>query len=223
MAVMERYPRTKVKICGLKTLEDARYASGAMADFLGFIFYPKSLRYIDPDQAAAIMAWIEGPQTVGVFVDQPLDPVIDIAGRTGIKMIQLHGKESPEYCDLLSLPIIKAIPVDPEDTPGSLHNKLSPYLGKVDYLLLDTRIGEQTGGTGTTFNWSLLEQLDLEVPYFVAGGVGIQNVSTLIDQLHPFAIDVNSSLEVEPGKKDLDAMATFFDRMNELWSTQEND
>lgn len=215
--------RTKVKICGLRTLEDARYASGAMADFLGFIFYPKSIRYVDPDQAAAIMAWIEGPQTVGVFVDQPLDDVIEIAKKTGIKMIQLHGNESPEYCDLLSLPIIKAIPVRSEDTVTSIHEKLSPYLGKVAYLLFDHQRGAQTGGTGTPFDWSLLEDLEVPIPYFVAGGIGIHNVAALVDQLHPFAIDVNSSLEVEPGKKDLDAMADFFDRMNEIWLTQDHE
>lgn len=223
MAETNRHPRTKVKLCGLRTLEDARYASGAMADFLGFIFYPKSLRYVDPDQAAAIIAWLEGPQTVGVFVDQPLDDVIEIAKKTGIKMIQLHGNESPEYCDLLSIPIIKAIPVQSEDTVSSIYEKLTPYVGKVAYLLFDHQQGAQSGGTGTPFDWSLLEALDVPIPYFVAGGIGTHNVSVLIDQLHPFAIDVNSSLEVEPGKKDLDAMADFFDRMNEIWLTQDDE
>jgi len=216
-------PRTRVKICGLKTLEDARFASGAMADFLGFIFYPKSARYIDPDQASAIMAWIEGPQTVGVFVDQPLDDVIELAGKTGINMIQLHGNESPEYCELLSLPIIKAIPVNAQDTVSSLQDKIAPYVSKVDYLLFDTQKGEQSGGTGIPFDWALLRDVQVDIPYFVAGGIGTHNAMELIDTLQPFAMDVNSTLEVEPGIKDLDLMVQFFDRMNEIWLTQDDE
>ena len=99
--------RTKVKICGLTTLEDARYASGAMADYLGFIFFAGSKRYIDPDLASAIIAWIEGPQAVGVFMNQPIDDVVDIASKTGIQLVQLHGNESPEYCSLMNVHVLK--------------------------------------------------------------------------------------------------------------------
>jgi phosphoribosylanthranilate isomerase len=90
--------RTRVKICGLTNLEDARYVSGALADYLGFIFYEKSPRYIEPPKAGAIINWIEGPETVGVFVNQPLDDVNLIVRQTGIDLVQLHGTESPDYC-----------------------------------------------------------------------------------------------------------------------------
>src|SRR5690625_2932982 len=92
--------RTKIKVCGLTTLADARFVSEAQADFLGFIFYPESPRYIEPAKAGAIINWVEGPEKVGVFVNQPLDDVNEIAKQTGLDLVQLHGMESPGYCDI---------------------------------------------------------------------------------------------------------------------------
>lgn len=216
-------PRTRVKICGLTTLEDARYASGAMADFLGFIFYSGSKRYVDPDQAAAIIAWIEGPETVGVFVNQPLDDVVDVAGKTGIDLIQLHGQESPEYCSLMPKPVIKAIPVEVGDDARSLEAKIRPYERSVAYILLDTVVGGQSGGTGQSFDWDILEDLDISLPWFLAGGIGPDNVAAAVRAARPFAVDANSKLESEPGVKQLEKFEAFFEAMQKLWRTQDPD
>lgn len=216
-------PRTRVKICGLTTLEDARYASGAMADYLGFIFTPTSKRYIDPDQAAAIIAWTEGPETVGVFVNQAIDDVIDIVKKTGIDLVQLHGDESIEYCSLMPVPVIKAFSIAEGDTIDMIQEKIRLFEGKVDYFLFDSRLGEQSGGTGKQFDWRLLNQLDTDTPYFLAGGIGPDNVREAIGQVHPFAIDANSKLESEPGIKQLEKFEAFFDQLQAVWKTQDPD
>lgn len=215
--------RTRVKICGLTSLEDARYASGAMADYLGFIFVPGSKRYVNPDHAAAIIAWTEGPEAVGVFMNQPLDDVIDIIGKTGVKLAQLHGQETVEYCSLIPVPIIKTIAVEETDDTISLREKMKPYEGVAAYFLFDTSTGGQSGGTGVAFDWSVLEDLETDTPWFVAGGIGPDNVKSVVKQLHPFGLDANSKLESEPGVKQLEKFELFFDEMRSIWSKQDPD
>ena len=127
--------RTKVKICGITTLEDARFAAGALTDYLGFIFYDKSPRYIEPAKAGAIINWIEGPQKVGVFVNQALDDVNDIATQTGIDLVQLHGDESPGYCDMINFPVIKAFHITSETEPDELASDIAVYKNSADYFL----------------------------------------------------------------------------------------
>jgi phosphoribosylanthranilate isomerase len=216
-------PRTRVKVCGLTTLEDARYASGAMADYLGFIFTPTSKRYIDPDQAAAIIAWTEGPQAVGVFVNQAIDDVVDIVRKTGIHLVQLHGDESVEYCSLMPVPVIKAFSISKEDTSEALMTKIQPFEGMVDFFLFDTKSGNQFGGTGTHFDWRLLKDLQTDTPFFLAGGIGPENVHQAIDMVQPYAIDANSKLESEPGIKQLEKFEAFFDQIQTIWKTQDPD
>jgi len=114
-----------VKICGITNLEDARFVSGALADYVGFIFYPDSPRYIEPAKAGAIINWLEGPEKVGVFVNQPLDDVQSIARQTGLDFVQLHGDESVEYCNLMDKPVIKVFHITPETTAGELKDQLN--------------------------------------------------------------------------------------------------
>lgn len=212
--------RTRVKICGLTKLEHARYASGAMVDFLGFIFCEKSKRYIEPPEAAAIISWLEGPQTVGVFVDQSIDDVNDIAEKTGVDLIQLHGSESPEYCDLIQKPVIKAFRIPPGMNQEQLFRLIQPYIGHVSYFLFDTFDKSALGGTGKSFNWEILKNFNPDVPFFLAGGISISNVKKAINEVKPFAIDVSSSLEKEPGIKDFEKMEAFFEEINSIWETQ---
>lgn len=213
--------RTKVKICGLTTLEDARFASGALADYLGFIFYEGSPRYIEPAKAGAIINWIEGPGKVGVFVNQPLDDVNTIARQTGIELIQLHGNESPEYCEMVEKPVIKAIHITSETTPAALQKRVEPYLNAVSYFLFDSKTASQWGGTGKAFTWSLLDEFTRERPFFLSGGLTIENVDDAIKAVLPMAVDLSSSLESAPGHKDFDKMEAFFERMREIWNAQE--
>ncbi len=212
--------RTKVKICGLSTLADARYASGAMADYLGFIFYPESPRYVDPAKAGTIINWLEGPKKVGVFVNQPLDDVIEITRKTGIDMVQLHGIETPAYCSLIEKPVIKAIHITAEKRSDDLMKEIEPYRGVADFFLFDTKMENKWGGTGKTFDWSVLKGLENETPFFLSGGLKSDNIVQAIKMVNPYAVDLSSSLEESPGLKNLDKMEVFFSKMNEIWNHQ---
>lgn len=213
--------RTKVKICGLTTLEDARFASGALADYLGFIFYPNSPRYIEPAKAGAIINWIEGPEKVGVFVNQPMDDVNSIARQTGIDLIQLHGNESPEYCSLVDKPVIKAFHVGNETSAADLKNEIHPYLDIVEFLLFDTKTDGLWGGTGKSFDWKVLTDISQDKPFFLAGGLHNGNITKAIQSLHPDVVDISSGLESSPGIKDFDKVEQFFETMREIWEQQE--
>lgn len=213
--------RTKVKICGITNLEDARFAAGALADFLGFIFYEKSPRYIEPAKAGAIINWIEGPKTVGVFVNRALDDVNRIARQTGIDLVQLHGNESVEYCGLVEKPVIKVFHVAKEGNGQNLMSQVEPYLHTVDYLLFDTGTKTQWGGTGENFDWNLLEDLNDTKPVFLSGGLNSENVRDGIVKTSPYAVDLSSGVEKVPGIKDFDKMESFFDEMRDIWTLQE--
>lgn len=212
--------RTRVKVCGLTRLDHARYCSGALADFLGFIFVEESPRYIKPEEASAIITWLEGIQAVGVFKNHAVDEINEIVRMTGLNLVQLHGEESPESIALLDVPAIKAIGVSSEDTRASIQYKIEPYLYAAEYLLFDTKIGDQAGGTGQSFDWSILDVVPEDIRFFVAGGVSKQNIAEIIQTVEPFAIDVNSSLESEPGVKDFDKMESFFETLRQIWDEQ---
>ncbi len=196
--------QTKVKICGITNLEDARFASGALVDYLGFIFTEKSKRYIDPEKAGAIINWVEGPEKVGVFMNQPLDDVNLLAKFSGIDYVQLHGQETVEYCQLIEKPIIKVIHVGESTIREELEAKVALYSEVAEFLLFDTQNNGEYGGTGKTFDWSLLKDIAGEKPFFLAGGLTPENVSDAIDLVQPFAVDVNSGVEEEPGLKDFE-------------------
>lgn len=213
--------RTRVKICGLTTLEDARFAAGALADYLGFIFYPESPRYIDPAKAGAIINWIEGPEKIGVFVNQPLDDVNSIARQTGIDMVQLHGNESPEYCSLVERPVVKVFHVPEGKTSQELASEVSLYRENADFLLFDSKTEDKWGGTGKTFNWKLLHDISEDKPFFLSGGLNAGNVKDAIQTVSPMAVDLSSGVEESPGLKDFDKLEQFFELMREIWESQE--
>ena len=194
--------RTAVKICGLTTLADARYAAGAGADFLGFVVHPDSLRAVAPEMVAAISEWVYGPQLVAVVVNPTAQAAEQLIARTGIDLLQLHGDESPEFCASVSVPVIKALRVTPESTPESLRADVERYADVCAHVLLDTARGASFGGTGTPFDWSVLGALGPEVSFFVAGGLNPENVGTLLEQVRPAGLDVSSGVESSPGVKD---------------------
>lgn len=213
--------RTKVKICGLTSLEDARFVSGALAHYLGFIFYEDSPRFVTPAEAGAIINWIEGPECVGVFVNQPLDDLNMIARQTGVDLVQLHGNESPEYCELVDKPVIKAVHVKETNTAADLEDMIQPYLSVVDYILFDTKVEGQWGGTGQAFDWSVLKEVADGLPFFLSGGLNPENIREACRTVHPYAVDLSSGLESEPGVKDFDKIEQFMDEMRDIWEEQE--
>ncbi len=213
--------RTRLKVCGITTLEDARFISGALADYIGFIFYEESPRYIDPAKAGAIINWLEGPEKVGVFVNQPLDDVNSISRQTGVDLVQLHGNESPGYCSLVEKPVIKVFHVDDQTDPEKLKQEVDSYSEVADYCLFDTKSGDQWGGTGKTFDWSKLSELTGDKPFFLSGGLSSENIGDAIKTADPFAIDLSSSLEESPGLKDFDKVEALFEVIRDIWDLQQ--
>lgn len=212
--------KTKIKICGITNLEDARYASGALVDYLGFIFYEKSPRFIDPAEAGAIINWIEGPEKVGVFVNQSIDEVNTIAKQSGLDFVQLHGDESLEYCQLIDKPIIKAIHISSGTDASELMEQAQLYAEVSEFLLFDTKIDGLWGGTGQTFDWSILNNIPPDTRFFLSGGLNPDNVKRAINKVNPFAIDVSSGVEEEPGLKDFEKIDAVMDEMRSIWEEQ---
>ncbi len=209
----------KVKICGITNLEDARFCAGAGADFLGFIQYPRSPRYVDPETAKEIITWVYGPKAVGVFVNEDAESVNRTAEAAGFDLVQLHGDESPDVCAQIERPVIKAFRIPPETTADEIRAQMEPYREHAAYFLLDTHHPTLWGGTGETFDWQHARALAADFPIFLAGGLNAQNVEEAVRRVRPLGIDLSSSLEAHPGKKDFDKLNAFFETVNTLRST----
>lgn len=186
---------TRIKICGLKSIEDIQAVNDVMPDFAGFIVeFPKSFRSISKEKLKELTAELSGEiLPVGVFVNAPLELPATLLEEGTIALAQLHGQENEEYIrslrDLTDKPLIKAFSVKTsDDVKRALESS-------ADYILLD----QGGGGTGKTFDWSLVAKI--ERPYFLAGGLNTDNLEEAVHTLHPWAVDLSSSLETE-GKKD---------------------
>ena len=189
----------KVKICGITHFEDAMMALETGADALGFNFFPPSPRYIDPVKASEIIRQLPPfAITVGLFVNvaQP-EQVIETAKIAGIQLLQLHGDESPEYCSRLSgWPLIKVLRIGSDP----VREDLDRY--PVRAFLLDVKDDTLFGGTGISFDWDLVQNIDRKRPVILAGGLRPDNVRRAIRTVKPYAIDVCSGVEQRPGIKD---------------------
>lgn len=188
----------KVKICGITSLDDALTAIEAGADALGFVFYPASPRHIFPEQAADIIRRLPPfVQTVGLFVDEKLTIVNATADRCGLDVIQLHGEETPGYCESVRRRVIKAFRVKDIATLELLvQYHVSGYL-------LDAWSPAAHGGTGQVFNWDIAAEAVLGGRSIIlAGGLNPENIAESIRQVHPYGVDVSSGVESAPGHKD---------------------
>jgi len=197
--------RTRIKICGITRAEDALCAVDNGADAIGVIFAP-SARQVTMAQAAATLTDVPpGVARVGVFVDPTLDDVEEAVRGCGLTAVQLSGHESPELCDAVSVPVLKAIHIG-TDFPLE---RTESYRGHAAALLLDTLVPGKVGGTSQAFNWLTLGVLPGWAPSFVAGGLNPSNVAACIAALRPFAVDVSSGVEASPGIKDPDKIIAF--------------
>ncbi len=198
--------RTRIKVCGITTRQDAEAAVDAGADGLGFIFADHSPRKVTPAAAKKIISRLPPfVDAVGVFVDEALDVVEKIVGDCRLTIVQLHGSESTAYCGAMPCRVIKAFRVGPE-----LENAaLTPYADMVKGFLLDTYHKNMAGGTGKTFNWRLVQKTNPPGPIILAGGLSPANVIEAIKQVRPFAVDVNSGVEYKPGRKDINKLKEF--------------
>ncbi len=198
--------RTRIKVCGITELEDARVAVAAGADGLGFIFVPQSPRHVDPDRVREITAQLPPlVDAVGVFVDEEIEVVKEIVQYCGLSVVQLHGTETPEYCANISCRVIKSFSIH----PATKNEDFMPYAEVVSGFLLDTFHKDMAGGTGMVFDWQLIETARPPGPVILAGGLTADNVANAITQVKPFAVDVNSGVEYQPGRKDADKLKSF--------------
>lgn len=191
---------TKIKLCGLTRPCDIEYVNELLPEYIGFVFAPKSRRYISPEKAELLREHLDDRITpVGVFVDENIDVIADLIKSKIIDIVQLHGNESEQYIEdlrrVIDCPVIKAFRIESEADIVSANNS------SADYVLLDSG-----GGTGKVFDHSLLK--DIARPYFLAGGLTPENVETAVKQLKSFAVDVSSSLETD-GFKDKIKMTAF--------------
>ena len=198
-----------MKICGVRSLEEARAAIDAGADALGFNFWPKSPRFIAPEAASDIIAALPPLiASIGVFVNEDRERILDIASQAGLNAVQLHGDETPDFCASLGqAKIIKALRVGENFDP----NQIEKYA--VSAVLLDTKIKGSYGGTGRRFDWSVAREASRRAPIILAGGLTIENVAEAIRQVAPMAVDVCSGVEAEPGRKDLNKLKMFMDEV----------
>lgn len=197
----------RIKICGITRQQDAHAAVAAGAHGLGFVFYPGSARFIEPETARGIADSLPPFVTlVGVFVDAEPGFVTDVARRIPLDLVQLHGDESPEYARRLSLPYIRTVRMREE---GDIGLQVRRYPG-AKAILVDSYVPDTPGGTGQSFNWSRLPKT-LSKPLLLAGGLNAQNVAAAIIQVRPYAVDVSSGVEQSPGIKDNAKITSFID------------
>jgi len=186
----------KIKICGITRLEDAQLCVKHDVDAIGFIFYPKSKRYITPKAASKISKELPPfVHKIGVFVNENIEEVNRIAKLSNLTAVQLHGEESPEYISKIHYPVIKSFGVDENFDFSELNNYLNCGI------LFDIKDTESYGGTGNSFNWELIPT-NIRNKIILAGGIGIDNIEFINEKITPYAVDVSSSIEISPGIKD---------------------
>jgi phosphoribosylanthranilate isomerase len=198
--------RTRVKVCGLTRAEDARAAVRAGADALGVILAPGHWRSVTLEQAEAIFA--EVPRDVvrvGVFVDASLDDVEAAVRRLGLREVQLHGSEDPDFCRALPGAVVKTFRVGSGFDPG----ELEAYRGAVAAVLLDALVEGAAGGTGKAFDPALVRDLPDVAPVYVAGGLTPGGVGDVVRTMRPAGVDVSSGVEEGPGTKSAEKMEEF--------------
>ena len=207
----------KLKICGMKYPDNILEVGSLLPDYMGFIFWEKSARYFDgiiPDLPKSI-------KQVGVFVNETIEIISAKAIKYDLQAIQLHGHESAEFCVNLKneldskIEIIKVFSVD-DDFDFEV---LKPFEAVCDYFLFDTK-GKLPGGNGTTFDWKVLEKYPSNKPFFLSGGIGIEELEAVKEisktDLPLYAIDVNSKFEIEPGLKNIEKLNSFKDNLKTL-------
>ncbi|MBI2332031.1 MAG: phosphoribosylanthranilate isomerase [Chloroflexi bacterium] len=214
---------TKIKICGIKTLNDAFAAIDSGADYLGFNFYPKSVRFIEKSACAEITSVLkrEHPhiKLVGVFVNSPVDEIKDILQTCSLDLAQLHGDETPEMLASFNGKAFKAIRLSSSESAetsvypfceASVDTSVHPFQS-VEYpiMLIDAAVKGVYGGSGVTADWTAAAELAKKYPLLLAGGLTPENVADAVRQVQPWGVDVASGIESAPGEKDAGKMVKF--------------
>lgn len=205
--------RTRIKICGITSTEDALNAAQQGVDALGFVFYEKSTRAIKIDQAWSIFKALPPFVTrTGLFVNPSVEAVTQVIEQLGIDLLQFHGEESAAFCEQFDRPYIKALPMQPDTDLIALADAYASSQG----LLLDTYKKGVPGGTGEVFNWDWVtpdKRAEVSLPIILAGGLTANNVDKAIAKVKPWAVDVSGGVESSPGKKSMAKMTAFIEQV----------
>jgi phosphoribosylanthranilate isomerase len=213
----------KVKVCGLTQSDQIQELISLNTDFLGFIFYEKSPRYVLNHLSLVEISKINHHGKVGVFANESIEKILEITAKADLNFIQLHGDENEIFISELKkklnpkVGIIKVIRIDPEfiisTKEKSIDNFFRSIQNNIAYTLFDTD-SKAFGGTGKTFDWNVLNEIEIPLPYFLSGGISednIDNIKSLTQK--PFAIDINSKFELKPGIKDLHKIRKFYEKL----------
>ncbi len=201
-----------IKVCGITELKQLQQLDGLDIDFAGMIFYKDSPRYIGGKLNAKDIKKADFDlKKTGVFVNPEMIEVLDAIDEYGLEVVQLHGDETPEMCEDLSseVEVIKAFRITGTEDIDKL---VAPYDAVCDYYLFDTGgLKESFGGTGQQFDWSILARAKIEKPFFLSGGIGVEDAARVKAFKHPdmFGVDINSKFEVSPGVKDMKLLLQF--------------
>ena len=213
----------KLKVCGLTQLAQIQELISLNTDFLGFIFYEKSPRFVLNHLSLEEISEIKHLGKVGVFVNESVEKITEISEKANLNFIQLHGDEDENFIIELKKSVKKEVKLIKVFRVGETFNfKFSIFNSLVDYFLFDTD-SKAFGGTGKTFDWQILNEIEIPIPYFLSGGISLENIKNLqnfvkvnmrenktLTKLNtPFALDINSKFETEPGSKDLEKIKTF--------------
>ncbi|HTN68175.1 MAG TPA: phosphoribosylanthranilate isomerase [Dysgonamonadaceae bacterium] len=200
-----------IKVCGMRNEENIRAVESLGIDWMGFIFYPSSKRYVDvqPNYLP------EKTRRVGVFVNESLATIVDKVALFSLDMVQLHGNESPELCQQLQdrqVKVMKAFGID-DYFPSE---KIAAFEGCCDYFLFDTHTSAY-GGSGRKFDWDILQRYEGNTPFLLSGGIGSDDVSVIRKFSHPLCvgIDINSQFELSPANKDIQSIQQFINSLKQ--------
>ncbi len=201
---MTGYGAPRVKICGITNIDDARHAATCGADALGFVFYPGSPRFVDPDTARRIIADLPPlVTTVGLFVNEHPARIREMVEFCGLSTVQLHGDEEPDQCNYPPCRVIKALRLQ-----GTMASDLFASY-QVSALLLDAYVSDQFGGTGQRCDWAQAAEIAAQHQVILAGGLNPENVAEAVRQVRPYGVDVSSGVEQKPGQKDPEKVTKF--------------
>lgn len=219
----------KLKVCGLTKMDQIQELVSLNTDFLGFIFYDRSPRFVLNHLSLEEISEINHQGKVGVFVNETVEKIVEISEKSNLNFIQLHGDEDEEFIKRLrqmlneNTKIIKVIRIGDDKTNFENEiKKITNIKSQISNLLFDTD-SKAFGGTGKTFDWQILNEIEIPIPYFLSGGISLENIKNLqnfvkvnmrenktLTKLNtPFALDINSKFEIEPGIKDLEKIKTF--------------
>jgi len=202
----------KIKICGITRSRDAELAAKMGAWAVGFIFVEKTPRYVSPEKVCEIIKSLPSNlKKVGVFADSSEQKILEVVKISGIDTIQLHGEETPDFCEKIKnsskKTVIKAFRIKNSED----FKKISLYKNKIDFVLLDSFSEKELGGTGETFNWNLAKNIsNTGMPVILAGGLNPDNILQAYNTLKPYACDISSGVELSKGIKDKEKLEKLF-------------